>query len=275
MGGRTRQRALDGARRRRTAMRRMNPPAVVTAILILGVWEAAVRSGLVQLTFFPAPSDVAVAFFRLLLSGELPRDLLHTLSAALLGWLIGASIGVLVGLWLGISAASWRWAMITVEFLRSIPAITFVPVAALLFGFSLQMELVVTTYAALWPSLVNAAEGARKTSPLLLDSARTLGLSAARRAFRVVMPGAAGSILIGLQLSLALALTLAVAAEMVGNPHGMGYALVLQQQALHPAAMFAYIVALGLLGLALNYLLLQASRLLLPGIMHALNAGAR
>jgi ABC-type nitrate/sulfonate/bicarbonate transport system permease component len=254
------------APRRERWLNVVNVPGLVLVVGLLALWQLVVATGMVSLTFLPPPTAIAEAFSELIASGQLLRDVSHTLSAALLGWLLGSGVGLILGTWLGVSIRSWRWGMASVDFLRSIPAITFVPVAALLLGFSLQMELMVTTYAALWPVVVSTIEGARKVSPLHLEVASTLHLSPRKTVLRVILPGAAASIVVGLRLALALALTLAVASEMVGNPRGVGYALILQQQALQPAAMFAYIITVGVLGLLLNWLLMVLVRVLMPGV---------
>ena len=90
----------------------------------------------------------------------------------------------------------------------------------------------------------------------------------------VLLPSAGGTIIVGLRLALGLALTLAVASEMVGNPAGVGFQLVMQQQALQPANMFAYIITIGLLGVILNRWLILAIRLVHPGLVVSLREEA-
>jgi ABC-type nitrate/sulfonate/bicarbonate transport system permease component len=146
-----------------------------------------------------------------------------------------------------------------------LPAVAFVPVALLLFGFSLQMELLVIVAPALWPALVNTMEGFAGVSQRLSDVASSFRLGTAARLLKIYLPASAPSVLVGLRLALSLALVMAVVAEMVGNPEGLGYGLVREQQALHPENMFAYVLVIGFIGMALNGLLMLASRLILPG----------
>lgn len=263
--------------RRSTAprlLRMINISGVLFTLGLVVMWEIAVSSGFVRVVFFPRPSEIVRAWVELLLSGQLVRDVGHTLSSAGIGWALGSCIGLTVGVWLGISTRSWRYGMATVDFLRSIPAICFVSVAALLLGFSLQMELVVTTYAAVWPVLINTVEGIRRVDRLYLESARTLQVSRIRTIFAVLLPSAGGSIIVGLRLALGLALTLAVASEMVGNPAGVGFQLIMQQQALQPANMFAYIITIGVLGVILNRLFIIVIRLVRPGLIASLKEEA-
>ncbi|WGW11681.1 ABC transporter permease subunit [Saxibacter everestensis] len=258
----------------RRALKGINLPGMLFLVGLAVTWQLVVALGVVTLVFFPAPSEVINSWFQLLLSGQMLQDIGHTLTAAGIGWVSGSLIGLVVGVWLGISAASWKYGMATIDFLRSIPAICFVSVAALLLGFSLQMELVVAIYASLWPVLINTVEGIRRVEGLYLDTARTLQVSRVNTIFKVMLPAAAGSIIVGLRLALGLALTLAVAAEMVGNPAGVGFQLIMQQQALQPANMFAYIITIGILGMILNRLFIVLIRLVRPGIVASLREDA-
>lgn len=254
----------------RSVWRKINIAGLLFILGLAIVWQVVVGTGIVRVVFFPAPTEIVSAWVELLLSGQMAADVGHTLSSAGIGWILGSSIGLVVGIWLGISTTSWKYGMATVDFLRSIPAICFISVAALLLGFSLEMELVVTTYASMWPVMINTIEGIRRVEGLHLETARTFQLSRIRTVFTILLPGAGGSIIVGLRLALGLALTLAVASEMVGNPAGVGFQLVMQQQALQPASMFAYIITIGVLGMILNRLLITAIRLLHPGLVLSL-----
>jgi ABC-type nitrate/sulfonate/bicarbonate transport system permease component len=100
--------------------------------------------------------------------------------------------------------------------------------------------------------------------PELLDVGRMLRMSQITAIRQLIVPSAMTSIVVGLRLALSLSLVLAVVAEMVGNPAGLGNALVTAQQALQPEQMFAYVVTIGVLGVGLNAALRQASEQVVP-----------
>jgi len=81
---------------------------------------------------------------------------------------------------------------------------------------------------------------------------------------KIMLPAALPGVLVGARLSMTLALVLAVVAEMVGNPAGLGYAVVREQQAMRPELVFAYVVAIGALGMILNAVLTGAAAVLFP-----------
>jgi len=233
-------------------------------LAVIGLWEALIRSGLLEFQYLPAPSAIAEGAATLLSRGELLVNLLHTLRSTLIGWSSAAVIGIGLGLWLGLSNSVWRYSMASIKVMRAVPPISLVPVALLIFGFSLRMELTLIVYVGAWTVLVNTIAGVRGVRAELLDVGRTLRLSRLRTLRKIILPAAVPSILVGLRLALSLSLVLAVVAEMIGNPDGLGNALILAQQALQPGEMFAYVVTIGLLGVALNAALRSMSSWMRP-----------
>jgi ABC-type nitrate/sulfonate/bicarbonate transport system permease component len=144
------------------------------------------------------------------------------------------------------------------------PGIAFAPVALLLFGFSLQMELMVIILPALWPVLINTMGAVLGVHARLFEVGRTFRLSQAEILRKIMLPAALPGVLVGARLSMTLALVLAIVAEMVGNPAGLGYAVVREQQAMRPELVFAYVVVIGALGVILNAALTGAVAVLFP-----------
>lgn len=266
---------------------RQNPPkkkpwfskvnwiGIGTLLLLILIWELVDRIGAINLDFIPAPSDMIGGARQLISEGSLQSAILHTTQVALLGWAIACVIGIALGTVLGISRTLWRWTAASIEVLRSFPSITFVPLAVLLFGFSSSMELVVVVYAASWQVLVNTLEGVHTVSTGLRDVSFTFKLNKFRNIFSIMLPAAASKVIVGVRLGLNLALILAVAAEVVGNPAGLGYGLVVEQQALQPARMFVYFISVGLLGITLNAILQFVISKAFPGITAASERGGR
>jgi ABC-type nitrate/sulfonate/bicarbonate transport system permease component len=219
-------------------------------------WELTIQAGIFDFQYLPAPSAVIQGAGELVASGELAAATVHTLESVFLGWTIAVAAGVSLGLLIGFSPLLRRYSLATIEVLRPMPAIAFVPVALLLFGFSIQMELMVIVLPSLWPVLINTMGGMMGVHARLGEVGRTFRLSRAAMLCKVFLPAATPAILVGMRISLTLAVVLAVLAEMVGNPEGLGYGVVSQQQALRPDLMFVYVVVIGLLGLALNALLI-------------------
>jgi ABC-type nitrate/sulfonate/bicarbonate transport system permease component len=241
-----------------------NIPGTLTLLAAVAGWEAAVRTGLLTFEYLPAPSAIVVAFGAIVRSGELLAATLHTLRSILIGWLSAGLIGFALGLIFGLSGFARRWFLATLEVLRPLPAIAFLPVALLLFNFSLTTELVVMIYASIWPMFINTMGGVSNVAARLHDVSLTLKLTPSQSLVKVLVPAAAPAILVGLRLCLGTTLVMAIIAEMIGNPHGLGYAVVSALVAIQPEQMFAYVLFIGVLAIALNGGLLLAARRLLP-----------
>jgi sulfonate transport system permease protein len=246
-------------------MRAINIPGTLTIVAILLAWELAVRSGAVAFDYLPPPSSILAAWGDLLVSGEMLANTAHTLLSVMIGWVIANVVGIGLGLALGVSPFVRRYFSASLELIRPLPAVAFLPLALLLFNFSLTTELILIFWGAVWPVLTNTMGGVMNVAPRLYDVSRTLRLTRARTLMTVVIPAAAPSIVVGCRLSMGMTLVMAIIAEMLANPHGLGYAVVSQLQAMQPQRMFAYVFFIGLLAIALNAALLWTSRAFLRG----------
>jgi ABC-type nitrate/sulfonate/bicarbonate transport system permease component len=248
--------------------RRLNFVGAGVFVLGLLLWELLVRTGILTFSYLPPPSEVAVGLGQLLGNGELLGALGHTLLAALVGWALAGVIGVAAGSVLGLVRPVWRYSMASLEALRALPIVAFVPVAVLLYGFSVQTEILVSFYAALWPILLNTVNGMR-TEDRLVETGRVLKLTRAETLWKIRLPAATATIVVGLRLGLTTALVLTLVAEMVGNPAGLGFLLVTKGQALQPGQMFAAVFVIGVTGIVLNAVVLGVSRLAFRGQLAA------
>ena len=241
----------------------VNPLGIFVMVVIAAAWELMVRAKIAEVQFLPAPSEIATAAHGAIFDGDLVGRSIHTLGVTLLGWSVASLVGVAMGLLLGLSRTAYRYSMTSFEVTRAIPPITLAPAALLIFGFSLKMELVLVVFGGTWPVLINTVGGVRRIAPELRDVGTMLGLSRPATIHKIVLPAALPSVMVGLRLALSLCLVLAIVAEIVGNPAGLGNGLISARQSLKPALMFTYVIAAGLLGIALNAALGGVAKLLI------------
>jgi ABC-type nitrate/sulfonate/bicarbonate transport system permease component len=253
----------------RAGLARVNLLGLATGVGLLLLWELVLRTGLITMEYLPMPSEVAVGGWEIIDNGKLVENLTHTLTAALLGWVIAVAVGVPLGTLIGLVRPVWTYTMASVDSLRALPIVAFVPVAVLLFGFSMQTEVLLAFYAALWPITLNTIAGMKSLDARKREVGRVLKLGARGELWKLRLPAATPSIVVGLRLGISIALVLTLVAEMVGNPAGLGFALIQTAQALRPEQMFAYIIAIGLIGIVLNSVLQWGARLLFRGQMTA------
>jgi sulfonate transport system permease protein len=153
---------------------------------------------------------------------------------------------------LGLVPRAARAGFLSIELLRPIPSVALIPLAMLVFGFGLRLEISVVAFATFWPMLVLAQAAARQVEPRLLEVARALQLSPAERFAKIVLPAMVPRLFVALRLGVAIALVVAVTVEIAANPHGMGYTLMIAQQSLDPALMLAWLFWIGAVGYAVN-----------------------
>ncbi|WP_426246487.1 ABC transporter permease [Nocardioides sp. LHG3406-4] len=250
-------------------LKRINFLGLLTGAVLIVLWQLAVVSGLLDFDYLPKPTEVASGLREIAETGELAENLQHTLTASLTGWALAAVAGVVVGVVLGLFHPVWKYSMASLEALRALPIVAFVPVAVLLLGFTQTMEIVVAFYAALWPILLNTQAGVRNVDRRLMEVGDVMGFGRIERLWKLVLPASTSHIVVGLRLGLSISLVLTLVAEMVGNPAGLGYALIQKGQTLNPDQMFAYVIVIGLCGIVLNTALMLLARIGLRGQMLA------
>lgn len=246
-------------------LQRVNFLGIGFMALLATMWELADRGGYITFEFLPRPTEILKASRELMDENLLWPSVAHTLGVTLTGWSVAVLLGLTMGILLGLWRPAWTYGMATVELFRALPSITLVPIAVLLFGFSMKMELVLVIFASQWPVMVSTIDGLSRVSPGLRATGATLRLTRREMLTKVMLPSALPVVLVGLRLGLTLALILAVAAEMIGNPAGIGYALVAEQEALRPDRMFVFLIAVGFVGVGLNAIFVVLARIISPG----------
>jgi NitT/TauT family transport system permease protein len=232
--------------------------AIPVAALLL--WELAANTGWIDLEFLSRPSHILVAGISGLADGTFLYTTWQTLEAALFGLTIALVVGVLVGIVLGLSRFSEQMSRPVVESLRSIPSIALAPLSLLLFGFGLPMEGMIVAYACLWPILITTTSAVRHIEPRLIEISKALEMTTVQRVTKIIVPAVISRVMVGLRTAVGFALVVAVTVEILINPRGLGYGLIIAQQSLRVDVMYAYLVWLALLGISVNALLRLADR---------------
>ena len=214
--------------------------------------ELLPRTGLVPSRYFPPASEIAVALAELTGRGAFWTAVGDTLR----GWAIGLSVaavaGVVLGLLIGSSRPARELTDSTIEFLRPIPSVALIPLAILVFGSDIESKLLLVVYAAFWQVLVQVLYGVADVDPIAQDTARSYGLGAWARARHVTWPTTLPYVMTGLRLGAAVALILAVTAELVIGVPGLGELLNTAQSSGAVAQTYALVVVTGILGVLVN-----------------------
>lgn len=206
------------------------------------------------------PSAIVLAFFEAVADGSILTTTRDTLATAFAGLAIGGSIGLLIGIILGVLPAVDRLMEVTIESIRPIPSIAVLPIALIALGFGYRLEIAIVSFACMWPLLILTRAAVRGVEPRLIEVSRALRLTPAARVAKIIIPAALPRIFVAFRLAAGIALIVSVTVEIAINPLGLGHAIMTAQQALRPPLMLAYLVWLGIVGWALNALLVLAQQ---------------
>lgn len=196
----------------------------------------------------PSPLAVAQALRESWIDGELSTNAGISLLRLLVSVAAAAVLAIPLGLAMGRSKTISDLLEWPVELLRPIAGIAWIPLALFIFGIGQRLPIFIMFYTAFFPLLLGTAAGAQSVDRRLIAAARTMGLSKGTIMRQVVVPAALPSVLVSLRLAVAASWTAVVAAELVGAPSGLGYAIEYYRSMLATPSVMAFIAVIGLLG---------------------------
>ncbi len=233
---------------------------IVFLFAVMIAWELAARLNWVNPLIVPPLSRILASFGSLVASGEIPLQVLASMKRAAIGYFLAAAVFIPLGILMGLFEYCHRALEVVIEMLRPIPPPAIIPVALLFFGLEDEMKIFVIFFSCAWPILINTLDGAKNIDRLLMNTARTFGLSPARTIWQVVLPACSPQIMTGLRISLPITLILVVISEMVGSTDGIGYFILDSQRRFRIPQMYGGMLALAILGYSLNLLYNLAHR---------------
>jgi ABC-type nitrate/sulfonate/bicarbonate transport system permease component len=232
--------------------------------LLMAAWEAAARAELLNPLVVPPLSRILTVFWELLVSGQIPVQILVSMKRAASGYLLAAAVFIPLGILMGLFERIRLGLEVLVEVLRPVPPPVIIPLALLIFGLEDKMKIFVIFFSCAWPILLNTIDGVRNIDWVLVNTAKTFRLTRWQTIRRVVLPAASPQIITGLRVSLPIVLILVVISEMVGSTDGIGYFILDAQRRFRVTQMYAGMLALAILGYVLNQLFNLLHRRLLP-----------
>ena len=197
-------------------------PWIVPLVIVL-VWQLACVTGFVSSRVLPAPSDVALAGWKLAVSGELARNIWVSFWRAGIGFLIGGSIGFAFGLANGLSQLASKLTDTTLQMVRNIPHLAMIPLVILWFGIDETAKLFLVALGVFFPVYLNTLHGIRTVDPQLIEMGRVYGMTDRELFFRVIFPSALPSIFVGLRFALGIMWLTLIVAETIAASSGLGY----------------------------------------------------
>lgn len=230
---------------------------IFSIIAILIIWQ--IIADLNVSSIIPSPLEVSEAFIDIILVGDnfnyylwdhLAASLIRVLIGLFYAIIIAIPIGTIVGL---SKKLDWLVTPI-VEIIRPIPPIAWIPFALVLFGFGLISQSFIIFIGAFFPIFSNTVSGIRKTPPIYVDVAKTLGADRFEIILRVVLPSSLPDIIVGIRVALGVGWMCVIAAELVGLrvPLGLGYLIQYSAQFGNFDLTIATMLTTGFVGLGIS-----------------------
>lgn len=247
-----------GRRLRAVSSRALRASAAIVALM--AVWEVAPRIGLTDPVFLPPLSRVLVALTDLVTSGELTTHLQASLTRAAVGFAIAVVVAIPLGVAIGWYKPVSDFLNPILELFRNTAALALLPVFILVLGIGETSKIALVVYACTFPVLLTTISGVRTVDPLLVKSARSLGLAPVPLFQKVILPAAVPTIFTGIRMAGASSILVLIAAEMVGAKAGLGYLITYAQFNFQIEKMYAGIIAIAVVGVSINGVLLALER---------------
>jgi NitT/TauT family transport system permease protein len=225
---------------------------VAVFIILMGLWEGAIRYFEVPSFLVPPPSAIVVALWSGLSSGYYFSHAGVTAFEALVGFAAGSALGVVLGGLIVVFPTIERIVYPYIVALQTIPKVAIAPLMVVWFGFGLTSKVLVVALVSLFPVLVNVIAGLRAVDQDRLDLLRAL--TATRwQVFRYLrFPNALPFLFAGLNTAIVLAVIGAIVGEFVGANKGIGFLILQANYQLDIAGTFSLFVVLSMMGVAMH-----------------------
>ena len=237
--------------------------AVRSFVVFLALWYAfsAWNANPLQL---PSPLRVIRALVDLAVSGEVLEHALISTARLGVALLLAIVLAVPLGFFMGLSSNANAFIDPLVELLRPISGIAWIPLGLFIFGVGDTLPVFIMVYVAFFPILLNTIAGVRQVDRKLVAAARTMGVGRSGMLRHVIVPASLPTVMVGFRLAFAGAWAAIVAAELIGAPSGLGFAIEWYRQLLMTPKVYAFIMVIGVVGYLCDLALRSLQRLLTP-----------
>jgi NitT/TauT family transport system permease protein len=226
---------------------------VALGLGLLLVWQGA-SGRLVDNFFISNPIDVGTRLAGWIGDGSLFLHVWATVYATIMGFIIGAIGGVILGIWLGVSPFASRLLSPYLNALNALPKVALAPLFVLWFGLGIESKIALAAVLVLFLVFLNTYAGVREVDQDLIDGARLMKATRTQVITKVIIPSAMSWVFAGLKISVPYALIGAVLGEMIAANRGLGYLVQFSGSQFDSAGVFAVLIVIALLAVALNFL---------------------
>lgn len=233
---------------------------VISVVCFLGIWDLLVVTEIV--TLMPRPIEVVQSLYKMAIDPLAGKTIFGhiwiSFRRVLIAFLLSSLIGIPIGVLMGFNKFAHGIIRPIFEFFKPMPPIAWISLSILWFGISETSKIFIIFIGAVVPCIINSFNGIRLVDPELYDCIRNLGASYRQEHLEVTFPASYPAIFAGLQISLSIAWTCVVAAELVGAREGLGFIIIMGMNVDDVAMIIAGMLTICLVSIAssvaINYL---------------------
>ena len=242
----------------------LHPWVIYTGSLIvfLTFWEILGR--MTNPILFAPPSRILAQYPEMISSGQLPRAMLTTLSAMLLGYVSASITGILFGLWWGRSRFLQDIVEPYLNALYALPRVALIPMVIVWIGIGFWGRIFIIFYGTIFDTMINTYTGVRYTEKTLLEVGKSFGANERQVFWHIIIPYSIPFIMAGLRLGIGRALVGVIVAELFLQMVGMGGLILVFGDYFKVAGMLAVVILLSLMGVLLTELLKKLEKMVAP-----------
>lgn len=233
-------------------------------LLLLVAWFLACQLELWSSYLLPSPQKVASTALVMLNSGELLEAVLVSLRRVFIGFGLAFVMSFILGVWGALVPKVRPYYETLLDFIRHVPPLSLIPLLILWAGIGEASKIIIIVLATFAPMLLNIDAGLSGCDKKLLEVGKTLGFTKKQLFQKIMLPAAGPSIFVGLRVGLGYSLRAIIGAELVAASSGLGYMILDAQTMSRTDKAIVGIIAIGLLGLCLDWLLGKLMRRLFP-----------
>jgi NitT/TauT family transport system permease protein len=226
--------------------------SLVVFVVLIALWEGAVRSGLVSELFLPAPSSVVTALWGLIEDGTLWQNLQASLFRLGVGWFLGTIVGIVAGFVIGLSSLARAGGIPVISAIYPIPKIALLPLFILWLGIGETSKVTVVALGVFFPTAIATFSAIDNVPRGIIRMAQSFDVPAFQILHKVVLPAALPGILSAFRITASVGLLLLVAAEMIGAQYGIGAYVLSQGQLMQTDNLLAGVCVISVLGLLIG-----------------------
>ncbi|MDE3838956.1 aliphatic sulfonate ABC transporter permease [Bacillus methanolicus] len=220
----------------------------IVPVIFLVSWQVLGSIGFISSKILPTPMEVIEGTMRLIEDGSLFDYVWVSTKRAFIGFFIGGVIGFLLGLINGLFPFSEKLLDTSVQMIRTIPHLALIPLVILWFGIGEEAKLFLVALGVAFPIYINTFHGIRNVDPGLIEMGKVYGLKGITLYWKVILPGALPSILVGVRYALGIMWMSLIVAETIASDSGIGYMATFAREFMQMDIVLLSIILYALLG---------------------------